>query len=137
MCIKTTMTHCVKAKKDITVYVVRVERQGLICSPFNDYVWEKDLLYETVNVGFCTDIKHADYGFHSYKNVEDAINLASYLSHLKRYFGDTFQVRRAIIPITAWYREGYTKDIAYNNRYDGKDCYCSNKLIMKEVLYEM
>lgn len=134
MCLKTNQIEPTKIRKDIIVYVARIKKNGRIFSPFaNKYKWKLNKLAQT-EISKSRDT--VTDGFNSFKNVENAIALADFMS-LREGMYPNPHVRMAIIPSDSLVYIGKTSDICHRENIDNECGFVSNQLILGKKVYEL
>jgi hypothetical protein len=130
MCLKTKEKNPKIAKEDIVVYVIREHRiyyNHHIFSPFFNFYWNKNELYTSSLFQNKNEMDNKIfYGFHSFITLKDAKKMLRNRFNFCTFF--YYKIHKAIIPKDSLYWTGKFNTIFKRNSY------CSNKLILKEIV---
>lgn len=129
MCLYRDTVKAKKAKEDITCYKVLLKdkRTGRLHSPyFRSYKWELNKEFVAKKASFITDTTINDGYFHTFKNVETAIDMTIHINANITNINLTAFVYQCKIPSSSSY-------------FTGEDCdlrkgYASKKLIIEKEL---
>lgn len=142
MCLDTKQEKPIVTRKNRTVYVVRIERNGHIYSPFFHYNIKKNGGYFLwiLRKLYYQKLEHSDknIGFHSFKGLKPAIAFANRLKNDEFVSYPNVHVRIAKIPACSLVWEGLSNNMVANNTKDvnGKVNFVSNQLILGRKVYE-